>query len=249
MVRWAIERACRILPKRRVLVVVNEAHRRFWEHDLSDIPATNLLVQPGNRGTAAGALLGLLAVQTRANPSAPIVFLPSDHHVADEYVVRDSLARALAALARTTAGVFLLGMNATDADQEYGWILPADDGDVAGVERFVEKPPADAARDLALVGALVNSFVIVARVQAMLDLFSRTLPDLLRAFRAHVSRPHHFADLRGLYQSIPTHDLSRDVLQRSSPFLSVVRVPACGWSDLGTPDRLLSFLRQPATAA
>jgi hypothetical protein len=40
-------------------------------------------------------------------------------------------------------------------------------------------------------------------------------------------------------------DLSRDVLQRSTAFLSVIRVPPCGWSDLGTPDRLHRFLERP----
>jgi len=249
MVRWALDRACRIMPRRRVLVVVNEAHRRFWERDLADVPGPNLLVQPGNRGTAAGVLLGLLAVRARANPSTPIVFLPSDHYVADEDVLRDSVARALHVVPRDGAGVLLLGMDPTERDQEYGWILPDGDGEVTGVRRFVEKPPAEAARDLASVGALVNSFVIVARAQAMVDLFDRMLPDLLRTFRAHLGGPRHVTDLSGLYQSIPTHDLSRDVLQRAPKSLSVVRVPSCGWSDLGTPARLLSFLGQPATAA
>jgi mannose-1-phosphate guanylyltransferase len=249
MIRWAVERACRVLPKRRVLVVVNEAHRRYWEHDLADIPPSNLLVQPANRGTAVGVLFGLLAVRARTDPSAPIVFLPSDHYVFDEAVLRDSLARALRAVAHDTAGVLLLGMSPTERDQEYGWILPEDDGDVTGVRRFVEKPAAGAARDLARIGALVNSFVIVARAQAMLDLFARTLPDLLQAFCGQIRRAHGLTNLDGLYESIPRQDLSRDVLQRAPERLSVARVPACGWSDLGTPARLLSFLGQPATAA
>jgi mannose-1-phosphate guanylyltransferase len=249
MVRWAIERACRILPKRRVLVVVNEGHRRFWEKDLADIPRPNLLVQPANRGTAAGVLLGLLAVEARASDSAPIVFLPSDHYVSDEDVLRDSMARAVSAIERDSAGIFLLGTNPTDRDQEYGWILPDADGDLARVQQFVEKPAAAAARDLARIGALVNTFVIVARVQAMIRLFERLLPDLLSAFRAHAGRVAGAWNLDAVYESIPPHDLSREVLQRSPECLSVVRVPACGWSDLGTPARLLNFLGHPATAA
>jgi mannose-1-phosphate guanylyltransferase len=248
MIRWALDRACRILPKRRALVVVNEGHRRFWEHDLADVAGPNLLVQPANRGTAVGVLLGLLAVQARANPLAPIVFLPSDHYVADEDTLAGSIDRAVRGVVHEAAGILLLGMNPTECDQEYGWILPDDGRDVAGVRRFVEKPPNGAARDLVRLGALVNSFVIVARAEAMLRLFNRMLPDLLRDFRAHVSS-HGFGSLDGLYRTILPHDLSREVLQRAPESLSVLRVPSCGWSDLGTPSRLLSFLGQPATAA
>jgi len=42
--------------------------------------------------------------------------------------------------------------------------------------------------------------------------------------------------------------MSRDVLERSTPFLSVVRVPPCGWSDLGTLERLQRFLPRLAAA-
>jgi hypothetical protein len=53
-----------------------------------------------------------------------------------------------------------------------------------------------------------------------------------------------------LYEGLPHMDLSRDVLQRASRFLSVVRVPPCGWSDLGTPERLRQYLgRAPHDAA
>jgi len=83
----------------------------------------------------------------------------------------------------------------------------------------------------------------------MIRLFERLLPDVLSAFRAHVGRASGAWNLDAVYESIPPRDLSRDVLQRSPECLSVVRVPACGWSDLGTPARLLSFLGQPATAA
>jgi mannose-1-phosphate guanylyltransferase len=248
MVRWAIERACRVLPKRRVLIVVNEAHRRFWEHDLADVPGGNLLVQPANRGTAVGVLLGLLAVQARANPLAPIVFLPSDHFVADEDTLADSIEQAVRAVALDAAGVMLLGMTAAESDQEYGWILPRGGRGVAGVRRFVEKPPEGAARQLIRLGALVNSFVIVARAEAMLRVFDRVLPDVLRAFRAHVDS-RGFGSLDGLYRALLPHDLSREVLQRAPGSLSVLRVPSSGWSDLGTPARLLSFLGRPATAA
>ena len=58
----ALARAARCVPRKRVLVVVAEEHRRFWERELVDFPAENVVVQPRNRGTAAGILLPLMRV-------------------------------------------------------------------------------------------------------------------------------------------------------------------------------------------
>jgi len=48
---------------------------------------------------------------------------------------------------------------------------------------------------------------------------------------------------------LPELDFSRDVLQRSPSLLRVLAVPACGWSDLGTPRRVgLTVSRYRSTA-
>jgi hypothetical protein len=74
------------------------------------------------------------------------------------------------------------------------------------------------------------------------------MPEILRRFLPRLSRPEAWARdvLRRLYRSLPSRDFSRELLQRCTDDLSVVPVPPCGWSDLGTPTRLLSFLQQSA---
>src|SRR5574341_1084165 len=57
----ALARAGRVAARERTLVVVAERHRRWWAGELAGHPAENVLVQPENRGTAAGILLPLLA--------------------------------------------------------------------------------------------------------------------------------------------------------------------------------------------
>jgi mannose-1-phosphate guanylyltransferase len=46
-----------------------------------------------------------------------------------------------------------------------------------------------------------------------------------------------------LYHALPNIDFSRQVLQGAESMLRVLRVPACGWSDLGTPKRLAKTLQ------
>jgi hypothetical protein len=45
-----------------------------------------------------------------------------------------------------------------------------------------------------------------------------------------------------LYENLPTVDFSRDILAGEEPHLSVLSVPPCGWSDLGTPKRVAQVL-------
>ena len=242
MLRWAMARAQRVVPAHRVLVVVNRAHRAYWEPALADVFRHNLLVQPRNRGTAVGVLFALLAIGARGGPDARVVFLPSDHFVGDEAVLRQGVLTALASVDTDGRAVHLLGMKPEGPVADYGWLVPASDGVVADVARFVEKPPLESVGPLVEGGALINSFVLVTRVDTLLRLFAAAAPHLLAALRACLGRHAASLDFARAYDSLADTDLSRDVLERHARDLRVVRVAPCGWSDLGTPARLQPFL-------
>lgn len=242
MVRWALARARRIAPARQVLVVVQEQHRRFWQRHLADVARDSILVQPKNRGTAAGVLRALVEIQSRGDTAAPAVLLPSDHYVGEEQHLHEALLVAVRAAWHGDPPVVLLGMSPTTQEAGYGWILPEAPGAVARVLRFVEKPPASRVSDMIRNGALINSFILAARAHVLLSLIGRVFPDILLAFQRLAHEPPDGPAARRLYEALPTMDMSKDVLERASTFLSVVRVPPCGWSDLGTPERLRRYL-------
>jgi mannose-1-phosphate guanylyltransferase len=245
MVLWAVNRATRLVPSRRIVAVVAEQHRRWWKKELADLVPKNVVVQPQNKGTAPGLLLPLLAVLDR-DPGARILVLPSDHHVADEQRLSSAIARAVQAVDQGEGSLVLLGMVPGETDIEYGWILPAGSGTIVRpVAAFVEKPDLETARSLLPRGALLNSLIFVAAGRTLLELYGRALPDLLSDFE---DWRHHFengsAALKNLYSDLPRSDFSRDVLQRHPDDLSVVSASDCGWTDLGTPHRLEKFHRE-----
>jgi hypothetical protein len=51
------------------------------------------------------------------------------------------------------------------------------------------------------------------------------------------------AELDDVYQSLPDLDFSRDILEGNEAKLRVLTVPRCGWSDLGTLDRIALMVR------
>jgi mannose-1-phosphate guanylyltransferase len=241
----ALARSRSIVPAERTLVVVAAQHREFWQSDLADFPAANVIVQPRNRGTAIGILLPLAIVLER-DPFARVVVLPSDHHVEREAVLAKSVELALAAIAEDSRRLVLLGISPTHAETDYGWIVPAEgDAPLCRVRAFVEKPGPDAAGELFETGALWNSFVFAAEAARLMGELAERLPLPVHEIRFALRRAagQRRRALERAYERCAPRDFSREVLESSLASLFTHRVPECGWTDLGTPQRLARCVR------
>jgi mannose-1-phosphate guanylyltransferase len=244
----ALARAERVVAADAVVTVVAARHGKWWRLDLERLPPRNVVVQPENRGTAAGVLLPLLEV-ARRDPQGRVVLLPSDHWVDAEWVLADAIGSAFELLEHDPRRTLLLGMSPEGPEPGYGWIVPGVARTAVGsvfahtVDAFVEKPSLDGALGLMRRGALWNSFVIVATVPALLELYARRLPDL-PGLLASCARPKPARYLADAYASLDTNDFCRDLLEGAEPELGLVHVPPCGWTDLGTPLRVAACVRR-----
>lgn len=247
LLQEALQRAERISPPGRIGAIVAAQHRRWWSTTLAAMAPENVTVQPENRGTAVGVLLPLLRLELR-DPQARVVLLPSDHHVRDEDVLARALRGATREIARGGLDVLLLGIEPDEPDPELGYILPAGDGGgIQRVLRFVEKPDRSQASRLLARGAVWNSFIVAARLGGLLALYERRLPRLLDDLRRAVRRDAVSGtqgETAALYRDLANLDFSRDLLQGQEEHLGVVAVPSCGWSDLGTPPRVVAALNR-----
>jgi mannose-1-phosphate guanylyltransferase len=244
-----VARAAAIASPERTAIVVAAEHRRFWQGALAHVADHNVLVQPRNRGTANGILLGISAILER-DAGAIVAILASDHYVEREDVMEQALERAVAAVeASPEQSITFLGISPDNADPELGYIVPGArrrDGS-RRIARFVEKPArAIAARMVKSERALWNSFILVARASALAELIERRFPIEVAAFRS-VFRQTALTErlpreLARLYERLPEIDFSRGVVEGADVPLSVLAVPHCGWSDLGTPQRVADTL-------
>jgi mannose-1-phosphate guanylyltransferase len=246
----ALARAAAVASPAQTIVVVAAEHRTHWQHVLDALPTHNVIAQPRNRGTANGILLGVTAILERA-PDAVVAILPSDHYVEREDVLAAALGRALAVVENTVeSSIGFLGVEPESADPELGYIVPgAPRGDgSAAVARFVEKPPRSLAGQLKRRRALWNSFILVARAAALVELIAERHSIEALAFRSLWQQMAWSArlprELERLYAKLPEIDFSRDVVEGAAAPLHVVPVPACGWSDLGTPQRVARCLER-----
>jgi mannose-1-phosphate guanylyltransferase len=231
----ALQRAATVVPAQRICTVVAEQHRKWWQ-DLTAIPPHNIVVQPENRGTATGILLPLLQICHR-DPAASVLVLPSDHYVRDEAALTAAAQRAMAQAERQDR-IVLLGLSPEQPDAELGYIVPApgDANSARAVRQFVEKPSVTTAKRLIASGGLWNSFIFAARGQTLLRAFERSYPQLVAQLGSVAISGG--APLAECYRHLPMLDFSRDIVTQSLQDLSVIDVPHCGWSDLGTPSRV-----------
>jgi mannose-1-phosphate guanylyltransferase len=249
LLQLALHRATRVARWERIATIVAAQHEVWWRNELAFAPEANVIVQSHNRGTAIGVLQPLLCILAR-DPEARIILFPSDHFVADEEVLARSAREALAEVHRRPDRLVLLGIVPDEPDGEFGWIIPSihGEGGVQEVQRFVEKPSPPVAAGLMRDGGVWNSFILAATGKTLLELFDRKLPDAVTELwgavaedPAGVARPEALARA---YEKLGSHDFCGEVLEGCEDRLSVLPVPRCGWSDLGTPARVARCIEQ-----
>ena len=245
LLQEALQRAATVAPMQRVCTVVAAQHRQWWTSMVGYLRNRNVIVQPHNRGTAHGILLPLLRI-AEMDPEAVLVLLPADHHVRNEEILIESLREAAELASAQPESIYLLGIEPDEPDAELGYILPAScsRGRPAAVLQFIEKPAQARARALIEQGALWNSFIMAASVRALLNLFDAAFDTAMKALQTLEG-----AQLDEAYRHLRPVDFSRDVLSGNESVLRVLRVPRCGWTDLGTTSRVEATLRRLANDA
>jgi len=244
-------RVSRVVPQANILLVLTRTHERFYVDQVRRIPTRNLLVQPYNRGTAPAIVYSLTRLKVVA-PNGLVGIFPSDHHFKNNEVLVRAVDEAFQYVELHGERIVLLGVAPDSPEDGYGWIehgVPlhrSKTGPILEVRRFWEKPSPHIARNLMQAGGLWNSFIMVGRVRAFLDMIRRSVPNLIASFEsmwAAVQPGMEELVLHELFSNVPASDFSYEVLSVCPSDLAVFPVEGLGWADLGEPERVLSALK------
>jgi len=252
LLRRTFDRVDGAIPANRTVISIVRGREGEVEEALDGKPIRHVLVQPEDKGTAAGILLAAHWIHRR-DPDAIIAVFPSDHFIAPEDVFIEHALEAAEVARAHPRWLVLLGAVPTDPEPDYGWIEP---GDIMGwsptlgepisqVRRFKEKPSAMTARVYQEEGWLWNTFVFVAGASLLLSLGAQYLSELhagLCHVRSLEGTDLEASALRRAYGLAPTAHFSEAILERCPPGLVVFRLPTLTWSDWGTPRRVLKSL-------
>jgi len=237
------------VAKDRTLFLLNRLHEPYYADILSDTPASNLIEQPRNIGTAPAILYSVLKIAA-ADPQAIVAFFPSDHYVSDNTKFMAHIRSAFETAHVGQDLVILLGVDPESPQTEYGWIEPAQaiqgHRQLHRVRRFWEKPCSGLAAVLQLRGCLWNSFVMVASARALRELMVSATPALYNAFvsaMALFSTDDEPTMMKKLYALLGETNFSDRVLALVPERLAVLKVSGIKWNDLGEPKRVLASIQ------
>ncbi|MGE0395324.1 MAG: sugar phosphate nucleotidyltransferase [Kofleriaceae bacterium] len=244
LLQSTIERALAITSEDRILVVITAHQEGIARTQLAPYPQVELVIQPRNLDTAPGMLLPLARIVAKA-PGARVIFLPSDHYVANSAPIERALE--VSADRALSDRITLIGVTPTSAEIEYGWIARGRAIGRTGastVDAFREKPSRDLAEQLHQHGALWNTFISSAAVGLLWSLAQRHLPRLAAAFERYAVAIGGLDEddaLEDVYRDMMPTNFSRDLLARTDE-LAVIPVCGTGWTDWGSPARVFASL-------
>lgn len=256
MLEHTCDRAASFAPPSRTIAVIGEDHRPYALPQLAG-RSDHVMWQPCARDTGPGLMLPLAYIR-RWDPRAVFSLFPADHYIAPEHRFGDVVREALRLARVWPEHVITLGVVPEEPDGDYGYITVGDAADGAAglrhVTGFVEKPAPARARELCGRGAMWNTMIACASVDALWELARETQPEMMELFDDFVpliDTPEEAEALEVLFHQVGHVNLSHDMFERAPHRLLALPLEGVQWSDWGRPERIeetLAGWRFPSTA-
>ena len=235
LLQSTVRRIQGLVPSERILIVTSQLHSEATRRQLPELPPENVLAEPAARNTAPCVAWAAGHIAAR-DPRAVMMVLPADPHIGDEPAYR-----ALLELACRTArpgGIVTIGISPTRPETGYGYIETGDhvDAGVLRVQRFVEKPDLERARQFLRDGRFLwNGGMFFFRSDVILAEYERQLPDLHAFARAYCEALKHGpadAHVAAHYAQLTSVSIDHGIMERAR---DVRVVPGSfGWYDIGS---------------
>jgi mannose-1-phosphate guanylyltransferase/mannose-1-phosphate guanylyltransferase/mannose-6-phosphate isomerase len=214
------------------IVVTGAAHLPHVEEQLAGSPGARIIVEPAAKNTAAAIALAAL----RLPEDSVMLVCPSDHHIGD-CAAFTRAARQAASLAEE-GWLVSFGIEAKTPETGFGYLRRGEPIDEKGyrVDRFVEKPDLDRARQFLAEGTYAwNGGIFAFRAGDFLAELEAYRPAILdavrRAVSAGVEDNHRFYPEAGAFSSVQSESVDYAVMENTA---RAALVPAdMNWSDIG----------------
>lgn len=222
------------------VVICGEAHRFLVAEQLREIGVNHasIILEPEGRNTAPAAAVAALFAQQQHGDDALVFLMSADHAVADV----PAFCQAASLAAEAAAGdqrIVVFGIRATRPETGYGYLARGDEtrNGVYRLERFVEKPDAEAAEKfLADGGYDWNGGLFLFPAALFLDELRSIEPDMLHACSAALLQARTDLDFIRLdaeaFKRARNESIDYAVMEQTDK-ADLVPMDA-GWDDVGS---------------
>ncbi len=237
MIQMTVQRIETLIPIERTFVVTAKNYVDLVKEQLPELPERNIIVEPVGKNTAP--CIGLSAfIINKYFKDASIVVLPSDHLVRDEEEFVRTLKAASDFVEDNDDAIVTIGMKPNRPETGYGYIKfrgEASGSKILEVEKFVEKPSEDRAKEYLADGSyLWNGGMFVWKASNILRLTEKFLNKTFNILsEIAVASESEFEEvLDEKYRLIDSISVDYGIMERAE---NIYVIPGeFGWDDVGT---------------
>lgn len=240
MLQLTVERLKDLVNIEDVFIVTNQAYVSIVKNQLPLLPIENILAEPVAKNTAPAIGLAAAVIQKKYGDSIMMV-LPSDHLIKQPLLFRDALKTSIN-VAMENSNLVTIGITPSYPETGYGYIQFGQTNfhekynNVYLVEKFVEKPSLDKAKEYLASGSyLWNSGMFVWKTSSILSNFKTFLEEtyngLIKIANAYQTDDfdevllEEFIKLKSVSVDYGIMEVASDIYTIPSSF---------GWDDVGS---------------
>ncbi|WP_394961620.1 mannose-1-phosphate guanylyltransferase [Candidatus Allofournierella merdavium] len=237
MIQLTVDRILPLVAMEDIFVVTNESYEALVREQLPELPPANILCEPAGRNTAPCIGWGACCVAEKYGDAVMMV-LPSDQMVQCVDDFRKVMARACD-VAEQGENLVTLGIKPDCPETGYGYIKfcpQSTDDACCRVERFVEKPDLETARQYVASGQyLWNSGMFIWKASTILANICKYLPEIvpgLQKIRSAMGTPEQHEVLNREFLAFPSQSIDYGVMEKAENIYTI----GCsiGWDDVGS---------------
>lgn len=215
------------------VTICNEEHRFFVAEQLREVDKLGaIILEPIGRNTAPA--IALAALTTDDDPL--LLVLAADHVIKDQAAFTNAVNNAVPLAASGKLVTF--GIVPNEAHTGYGYIkIGSREGSGFVVDRFVEKPSSNVARDYVESGSyLWNSGMFLFKASRYLEELKKFRSDIYKSCEAAVDKLESDLDFlrvdKELFSECQSDSIDYAVMEKTED--AVVVPMDAGWSDIGS---------------
>lgn len=237
MIQLTVERISLLVNMKDIFISTNKDYKKLVLEQLPGIPEENILCEPVGRNTAPCIGLGAIHMAEKYNDALMIV-LPSDHLIKYTKMFVNTLSEGCE-IAEKESNLVTIGITPDYPETGYGYIKfnpEISDGHAFGVDRFVEKPTLEKAKEyLETEEYLWNSGMFVWKVSTILSNIQKFMPDMfygLKEIKESIGKENQDFVLESVFSSFKSVSIDYGIMEKAN---NIYIMPGTfGWDDVGS---------------
>lgn len=237
MIQMTVERISSLVDRQDIFISTNKDYKKLVLEQLPGIPEENILCEPVGRNTAPCIGLGAVHVAKKYEDALMMV-LPSDHLIKYTKMFVNTLSDGCS-IAEKGPNLVTIGITPDYPETGYGYIKfnpEISDGHAFGVDRFVEKPTLEVAKEyLETEEYLWNSGMFVWKVSTILENIQKFMPETyhgLQKIKEAIGTEQQDNVLESTFTDFKSESIDYGIMEKAE---NIYILPGTfGWDDVGS---------------